>query len=237
MRPQMYKAINTDGMNEQNLHIDPQTQQHATDAQAPTPQSIDAQFKKAVETEKLQSVLRAEKARNDALLAQIRPLLSLQPQQDIKSELVSQHQREDSSNTPTQPSFAFLTNTPSAAALGIANPSSTSRSTSLPQNARFTYSQVSALKDIVQTLRSHLASLASGSAPALQIPKAEEERHAYIETQSRRAMERAGVEGQSALGAQEELGRRVGLDEVRALEGVVASFGDPRRGDEDRMEE
>ncbi|KAL1296749.1 hypothetical protein AAFC00_000218 [Neodothiora populina] len=224
-----------------NLALDPQA---PNVAYAPTPESLDQLRRKVAETEKLQSLLRIEKARNDALLSQLRPLLSSSSQEKPQQhrQPVKAEAREGSEEQATiPPSLSFLTSTPSAAALGIANSSTHSRATSMAQNTNFTYSQMANLRNIVKDLRPHLASLASPSSMApLQIPKSEEERHAYIESQSKRAMERAGVEPQAGLGVQDEARRKVGADEVNALEGVVAALtsADQRQHEQgDRMEE
>lgn len=81
-----------DQTHKQNLHIDPL---HTTKTDLVTPESLDLLFRKAIETEKLQTALRTEKARNDAILAQLRPLLSSSPSQpqQVKSELPSESQQ------------------------------------------------------------------------------------------------------------------------------------------------
>lgn len=192
------------------------------------------------ETEKLQALLRAETAKNEAMLSQLRPLVSQTEAQSTLQNPFKQEEQDDKSAlaTQTQPSFSFLTSTPSAAALGIVNPasSSSSRTTSLAQNARFTYSQLCALKEVLQNLRPHLATLPQ--AGVMQVPKEEEERHNYLDTQARRAMERSGVQAQAGLGAQEDMGRRAGRDEIRAIESIVGALGSQRdQSDVDKMEE
>lgn len=72
----------------------------------------------------------------------------------------------------------------------------------------------------------------------MQVPKEEEERHNYLDTQARRAMERSGVQPQAGLGAQEDMGRRAGRDEIRAIESIVGALGSQRdQSDVDKMEE
>jgi kinetochore protein Mis12/MTW1 len=64
-----------------------------------------------------------------------------------------------------------------------------------------------------------------------------EARHGYIETQTRRALERVGVEGAPATDV-EVMGRRMGVEETRALEGIVnAMSSQQQKEEEDVMEE
>jgi len=89
-------------------------------------------------------------------------------------------------------------------------------------------------------LRPHVQALGRGEIPELKIEKSEEERAAYIESQAKSAMERVGVEARTTLA--DEGGKRVGRDEVMALEGIVGALGGKSTGrgnddDEDRMEE
>lgn len=201
-------------------------QQSSQAADAPTPESINRLRRKVQETEKLQSALRAEAAQNEALLAQLRPLMSAPrpAQSSLKPD-------QDTPAPSSNPSFSFLTNTPSAAALGVGPDR---QANSLAQNTSFIYSQLPALKEIVATLRSHLETLPSKDMVA-NIDHAAEARHAYIESQSRRALERAGVEASSAPD-NESMSRRMGTDETKALEGIVAAMNAQNQAS-DKMEE
>ncbi|KAI5201867.1 hypothetical protein E4T39_05038 [Aureobasidium subglaciale] len=198
----------------------------STDDNAPTPESVQRLRRKVQETEKLQSALRAEAAQNEALLAQLRPLVSAPP--------AAPNSFKPDQDTPQQshtPSFSFLTNAPSAATLGVG---SEKHANSLAQNTSFVYSQIPALREIVTALRSHLATLPAKNMAAT-IHQSTEARHAYIESQTRRALGRVGVDVTAAPDA-ELLGRRVGGEEARALEGIVAAMTAQNQAS-DRMEE
>lgn len=63
-----------------------------------------------------------------------------------------------------------------------------------------------------------------------------EARQAYIETQTKRALERVDVDSVAAPDT-EFLGRRMGGEETRALEDIVAGMREQERQEGDRMEE
>ncbi|KAH0039405.1 hypothetical protein KCU78_g1303, partial [Aureobasidium melanogenum] len=198
----------------------------STDGNAPTPESVSRLRRKVQETEKLQSALRAEAAQNEALLAQLRPLTSAPP--------VAQSSFKPDQDTPQQAqnaSFSFLTNSPSARALGVG---SERHANSLAQNTSFVYSQIPALREIVSTLRSHLATLPAKNMAAT-VDQSTEARHAYIESQTRRALDRAGVDAAPTPDT-ESLGRRMGGEETRALETIVAAMNAQNQAS-DKMEE
>ncbi|KAH0370210.1 hypothetical protein KCU65_g2634, partial [Aureobasidium melanogenum] len=198
----------------------------STDDNAPTPESVNRLRRKVQETEKLQSALKAESAQNEALLAQLRPLTSAPP--------VAQSSFKPDQDTPQQAqnaSFSFLTNTPSAKALGVG---SERHANSLAQNASFVYSQIPALREIVSTLRAHLATM-SAKNMAATVDQSTEARHAYIESQTRRALDRAGVDAAPAPDT-ESLGRRMGGEETKALENIVAAMTAQNQAS-DKMEE
>ncbi|KAH0397690.1 hypothetical protein KCU89_g8013, partial [Aureobasidium melanogenum] len=156
-----------------------------TDGGAPTPELVNRLRRKVQETEKLQSALKAEAAQNEALLTQLRPLTCAPP--------VAQSSFKPDQDTPQQAqnaSFSFLTNNSSAKALGVG---SEKHANSLAQNTSFVYSQIPALREIVSTLRSHLATLPANNMAAT-VDQSTEARHAYIESQTRRALDRAGVD-------------------------------------------
>lgn len=196
------------------------------DGNAPTTESVNRLRRKVQETEKLQSALKADAAQNEALLAQLRPLVSETP----APQTASKADREAEQQSQNQ-SFSFLTNTPSASALGVG---SERHANSLAQNTSFVHSQVPALRDIVTALRSHLATLPAKNMAATLDPSTET-RHAYIENQSRRALDRAQVDV-SAVPDTESMGRRMGGEETRALEGIVAALNAQNQAS-DRMEE
>ncbi|KAF2843468.1 hypothetical protein M501DRAFT_1028264 [Patellaria atrata CBS 101060] len=224
----------------------------------PSPHALLSLRRKLQETQKLHTALLAEKARNDALLTQFRSLLTPGPS---KLETPSP---QGASTVPTKgssplPSFSFLTASPAAKTLGVStspNPqphqnltTSTTQPTTtdgpLTTNTAFTLSQLPSLRSLLAQLRPRLPSL------SLPLPadadfefgsERAQERREYVERQSRRVLERRGVDI-SGLGQGEGW---KGREEVRALEEIVGMLGkgrgvaeaDPDDGaPEDRMEE
>jgi len=194
-----------------------------------SPQSIERLRRKIQETERLQIALQAEAARNEALLSELRPLLS-----QSSSAAAELNSRIDTETTVRQqPSFSFLTSDPTASSFGVAPPS---KSRPLTQNTQFTLSQLPALKSLLTSLPTYL-----GSLPEAEGNVSEVARVAYIESQSRRAMARKGLDPDTKGGAgTESLGRPLGNEELRALEGIadgLSNGGQNGHGDYDEMEE
>lgn len=219
---------------EQNLNLPSQssaTQQ--TPADTPTPESLDVLRRKVVETEKLNALLKAESERNTALLSSLQPLLQGQQHQESGTDTrIGASSNPSHQQNQAQPSLAFLTNS--------------KPSPPLAQSTRFTLAQLYALRDVVKNkLQPYISSLPSAvleiDTPAAKV---EVERRRYIDNQSRKAMERAGVEGGGQKGAAQAGnlglgGRRAGDDEIRALEGMfgtAATGGAGRKGEGERDE-
>lgn len=198
-----------------------------------TPDSLHTLRRKLQETEKLHAGLRAEQARNDVLLERLRTLVPTSPSQSAQALFAAPIKSEGRH----EPSLSFLTATPSASTLGL---STKPQVESLAQNTQFALSQLPALKALLAHLRPRLASLPQSSLPGAR-NKSEEARQAYIGSQSRKAMERRGIDVSGNAAAEAgDLGRRMGTDEIRALEGIVKTLGSAgTRGAEegDRMEE
>jgi kinetochore protein Mis12/MTW1 len=87
----------------------------------------------------------------------------------------------------------------------------------------------------VNTLRTHLATLPAKNM-ATTVDGNTEARHGYIETQTRRALERVGVEGVATTDV-EMMGRRMGAEETRALEGIVGAMSAVQQKEEDDVME
>ncbi|KAI9889923.1 MAG: hypothetical protein M1814_004646 [Vezdaea aestivalis] len=192
----------------------------------PTPSTIQTLHSTLRETEKLQSALTHESARNKALLSHLRALLSPQP---------------TSTSTPspddTSLSLSFLSASPL--------PAGASAPTPLTTAATFLTSQLPALRSLLTTLRPKISSVAlpvvvSGVDEAGD----REARNLYVETQTRRHLVRArGVEftneGEVRDGGWVGGGRGVEGVEVKALEEIVSGFEGAKRGrgGRDAMEE
>jgi kinetochore protein Mis12/MTW1 len=63
-----------------------------------------------------------------------------------------------------------------------------------------------------------------------------EARHGYIESQTRRALDRVGLDAVTAPDG-EVLGRRMGAEETRALEGIVGAMSARQQKQEDDVME
>ena len=197
--------------------------------------------RRLVETRKLHAALAGEAGRNARLIAQLKGLLrpadggdGSSTKRESASPVAKQHGEGE-----TTAALAFLTHTPAAKALGVgASSSSSSKATSssdptahhpLATHASFTTSQLPHLRSLLATLRPHLASTAlppnttrhSGSdSPA----DASRERRLYLESQSKRILERRGVDTKEGVEGAVE-GGRVRAEEVRGLEGIVEALG------------
>jgi kinetochore protein Mis12/MTW1 len=86
----------------------------------------------------------------------------------------------------------------------------------------------------VATLRSHLATLPAKNM-ANGVDAHTEARHGYIGSQTKRALERVGVD--AVVTQDGEVGRRMGGEEARALEGIVNAMGAREEREGDKMEE
>lgn len=118
--------------------------------------------------------------------------------------------------------LSFLAHNKSASQLGFPSTSGTStenRASPLTTNVAFALSQLPALRSLLAQLRPQLHTL-NGIAdiPATEDDLAKERRH-YVETQSRRAMERQGL----AIGSQtsDAIGKIPTAEELTALEDMV----------------
>ena len=201
-----------------------------------TPEKLYKLRRKLVETQKLHTALLAEKARNEAQIAQLRALLQPQPTQQMKRESTSPSQAE---NPPSsEGTFAFLTHTPAAQTLGLqplpqtsTSSAATSTTTTAPcstplaTHTSFTTSQLPYLRQLLSNLKPHLASTALPT-NTRQSPESDSmtrERKIYLESQSKRILEKRGVDTRDMVEGTVE-GSRVRADEVRGLEGIVEAF-------------
>ena len=184
-----------------------------------TPEELLLQRRKVQETAKLNAMLKAEEARNQAVIAQLQSLVGGQPSQ--KSQ---QAPNVDSATANPSPSpFSFLTTSP--------HMSTTTQP--LSQNLQYAIAQLPALRELLAQLKTSLSSLPAARQVRLDEHSVEAKRMGYINAQSRRAMEKRGVDvgGQSLSEAGR--GRRVAAEEVQGLESVVQAMG----GADNKMEE
>ena len=172
-----------------------------------TPEELLQQRRKVQETAKLNAMLKAEEARNQAVIAQLRNLTG---QQSDNSQPAS-----GATDGTTAP-FSFLTSSPHTST--TAQP--------LSQNLQYAIAQLPALRELLAQLKTSLSSLPAARQTRLDENSLEAKRRGYINTQSRRALEKRGVDA-SGRGAEAVAGagRRVAAEEVQGLESVVQALG------------
>ncbi|PGG96283.1 hypothetical protein AJ79_09655 [Helicocarpus griseus UAMH5409] len=201
-------------------------------ANAPTPESITLQRQKLRETRKLHRALKQESARNEAIIAQLRSILSPNITHPISPET---EQKESSSPskgpsqaqttpTPDAPSLSFLLTNPAARRLRIGDAADPSHKP-ITTNTTFILSQLPALRAVLTQLRPKLSTLPQ-SAERMELDPKREERREYIERRTRMHLERNGEVGSAGGQGFVVAGRRVGGEEARALEGIMGMLGE-----------
>ncbi|KAB2105511.1 hypothetical protein AG0111_0g6405 [Alternaria gaisen] len=223
-----------------------------------TPEALYTLRRKLIETQKLNAALVAEKTRNEAQIARLRALLQpsgASKREQRKSTTSSRAPLEMNQQSDGSASFAFLTHTSAAQSLGIQalpqqsnsntafvgeNKNNDKKPTPLTTHTTFTTSQLPYLRQLLASLKPHLSNTAlpsnTTSSPhttdSLSQSKDKEElsreRKVYVESQSKRILERRGVDTRDGVEGVWEGGSRVGAEEVRGLEGLVDGFN--RRG-------
>ncbi|KAK2813817.1 hypothetical protein FQN50_000218 [Emmonsiellopsis sp. PD_5] len=195
-------------------------------ANAPTQDSITLQRKKLRETRKLHRRLAEECTRNEAIIAQLRAILSPPPPSSSEDPTKpnTSHPTLTTTPTPDAPNLSFLVSDPTAKRLRIGNATDPSHNP-ITTNTTFILSQLPALRAMLTQLRPKLTSLPV-SAGQMEVDPKREERREYIESRTRMHLERNGeVGGEDGRGVVVG-GRRVGGEEARALEGVVGMLGE-----------
>ncbi|KAJ5162059.1 hypothetical protein N7492_007451 [Penicillium capsulatum] len=175
----------------------------------PTPESILTQRKKLLETKKLNRSLKDECARNDAVISQLKSILS------------TVETAKPGETSPAPLDLSFLTSSPAARQLRVGvDTGSHAKHTPLTTNTTFILSQLPALQATLQNLRPKLASLYTSE--AAEEPKSKrDERKAYIESRIRLHLERAGQLALGDDGNPVVAGRRIDRSEAHALENVA----------------
>ncbi|KAI4648989.1 uncharacterized protein J4E78_008506 [Alternaria triticimaculans] len=235
-----------------------------------TPEALYTLRRKLIETQKLNAALLAEKTRNETQIARLRALLT--PSTLPKRESLTSTAGDNEQEGQAAP-FAFLTHAPAAKEIGIQslphthtngeknsekNGDTKPTHTPLTTHTTFTTTQLPYLRQLLASLKPHLANTAlpsntssppsystSSSSAQQQPPKDKEEltreRKIYVESQSKRVLERRGVDTRDGVEGVWEGGSRVGSEEVRGLEGLVESMDrggrDNRRGQREEQQE
>lgn len=199
-----------------------------------TPEKLYTLRRKLVETQKLHSALLAEKRRNETIIEQLRALLQPASPQ-MKRESTSPGRSEAQTNGGA---FAFLTHADGAKQLGItslpqsqngapngAAANAATPATPLTTHTSFTASQLPYLRQLLANLKPHLASTAlPTNTQSSESDETSRERKLYLESQSKRILEKRGVDTREGVEGAVE-GARVRADEVRGLEGIVEALG------------
>ncbi|EMD58671.1 hypothetical protein COCSADRAFT_103297 [Bipolaris sorokiniana ND90Pr] len=207
-----------------------------------TPESLYTLRRKLLETRTLHAALVAEKTRNEAQIARLKSLLHppspTAPKRETRSSTTVTE--TPSNNTDNTAPFAFLSSTPAAQALGIQTtpPTSDKAATTSPPlttHTTFTTTQLPYLRQLVASLKPHLASTTSPSSAAVAQDASQDrsaQRRLYVESQAKRVLERRGVDTKDGVeGAWEVGGTRVRGEEVRGLEGLFPGKGKEEEGD------
>lgn len=181
---------------------------------APTPETVHAQRKKLLETRKLNRSLKDECARNDAVIAQLKSILS-----------IVENAKDDSaageSNATAPLDLSFLTSSPAARQLRVGvDAGVNAKHTPLTTNTTFILSQLPALQATLVNLRPKLASLPHAMVE-METKTKRDERKEYIESRIRLHLERAGQLAMGYDGNPVVAGRRIDISEAYALENVA----------------
>lgn len=172
-----------------------------------------AQRKKLLETRKLNRSLKDECARNDAVISQLKSILST-------VETAKTDGAEESKTTKPL-DLSFLTSSPAARQLRVGvDAGSNSKHTPLTTNTTFILSQLPALQATLENLRPKLATLPN-SAHEMETKSKSGERREYIESRIRLHLERAGQLAMGDDGNPVVAGRRIDISEAQALENVA----------------
>ncbi|QYT02684.1 hypothetical protein H0G86_009678 [Trichoderma simmonsii] len=196
----------------------------------PSPESITALRRRLQASQKLNAVLEAEKARNDALLKTLRSLLGVVPDASKTEEKESSNGESGGSSAVAHP-FTFLRDRGGLEESGGQQPITTT--------TEFTLSQLQALRALSGSLRELLPGLGDASVTDAEAASAaaswRRERAEYIETSSRKYLETVvglelGPEGEVRDGEWQGEGRGLSKGEVEGLEKVAAMLGGGRDG-------
>lgn len=207
----------------------------------PTADSVKQQRLKLREMMKLQRLLLQEKRETEATLRSIQSLLGQSPIEITKTKTESDTEPQTTSTSAVD-TFSFLQNKGTL--------KSDKQGQNLMTSTDFSLSSIPPLKNILVNLQPRLDALQAAKDGEEGDAKSEwrKERSAFVEKETRRHLEAVsglelGEQGGVRDGEWQGNGRRVGMEEVEALERVVGLFGDGRgkeqekAKDGDRMDE
>ncbi|KAF5023353.1 hypothetical protein F66182_4591 [Fusarium sp. NRRL 66182] len=183
----------------------------------PTAESVTALRRRLHASQRLNTALEAERARNDALLSKLRSVLGVVPG-NVKAE-------EGGDAAPDGSAFGFLRDRASLQYAGADKPIATT--------TEFTLSQLQALRALSTSLRTLLPDLVPSDAdsdPAGGSRTWRRERVEYVEGASRKYLETArglelGEQGEVRDGEWQGEGRKITRGDVEGLEQVASMLG------------
>ena len=167
--------------------------------EVPRPEDVQLQRRKLHETAKLNILLKAEEAKNAAILSQLSSLIGDARTTDDKAPLA----------------FSFLKSSPEAR-----------QSQHLSQDTQYALNQLPALQKLLAQLREAMKTLPSTRRLRFEDEDSlEARRRRYLHTQSLRALEKRGIDVDNSAGAAAAaVGRKVGRDEVEGIETVIQAL-------------
>ncbi|KUI65610.1 Kinetochore-associated protein MTW1 [Cytospora mali] len=199
----------------------------------PTVESVNRLRRRLQASQKLNTMLHAEKARNDLLLGELRSLVGRaagskgQPPSRTSLGPAAAAGIKQESTTDTKPPFAFLHDRGDLTQADASTPLSTTTA--------FSLSQLQALRALSTSLSNIMPNLKDGGAAGVEGGGAtrrtwRKERVEYVEGAARKHLEdvrglELGKNGEVRDGEWQGEGRRFASGEVAALEGVVSALG------------
>lgn len=185
-------------------------------------------------SQKLNCMLHAEKARNEALLGELRGLVGGKVKAGERSSLSGPLVKEDPDTTESTHTFGFLQKKGDLADGDAETPFTTTTA--------FTLSQLQALRALSTSLRNMMPDLKGGATDAETVDDGKKgwrrERLEYVEGATRKHLENVrglelGENGEVRDGEWQGEGRKLAKGEVEGLEKVVALLGKSgSKGDE-----
>ncbi|EAW07195.1 MIND complex subunit MTW1 [Aspergillus clavatus NRRL 1] len=188
---------------------------------APTPETIQTLRKKLNETKKLNRSLKRESARNDAVISQLRSIVSAAQTHGVAKNANGEDRVEHPLPIDKSLDLSFLTTSPAAQQLRVGvDAGINSKHQPLTTNTTFIISQIPALQAMLKQLRPKLASLPKPAGAAESEAKADERRE-YIESRIRLHLERTGQLPAGNNGSPIIVGRKIDMTEAQALESIT----------------
>ncbi|EME47428.1 hypothetical protein DOTSEDRAFT_21210 [Dothistroma septosporum NZE10] len=170
-----------------------------------TPEQVQLQRRKLHEAAKLNIMLKAEEAKNAATLSQLSRLIGAEPKQEGQ---------DGKSEAP----FAFLKSS-----------AVTAQAQNLAQDTLGTLKQIPMLQQLLEKLKDAMQNIPNPRQSRFDHSDSREgRRRQYLNAQTRRALERNGVDPESGVGSSLNAGRRMSREELEGIESVAHALGGPQ---------